>query len=76
MTIKEKILHELDNLNEEELEALYELVQQFLESQETKTAPPTFLERLSRIQIEGPEDFAENIDLYLTGEKQFDPDSH
>jgi hypothetical protein len=76
MSTKEKILHELDNLDEEELDALYELVQQFLETQRAKTTSSPFLEQLSRIQIDGPEDFAENIDLYLTGEKQFDPDSH
>lgn len=76
MTTKEKIPRELDNLDEEELDALYKLVQRFLDAQRANAAAPSFLEQLSRIQIDGPEDFAENIDLYLTGEKQFDPDSH
>lgn len=76
MTTKEKILQELDNLNEEELEAFDKLLQQFLQARREKAAQPTLLEQLSRIQIDGPEDFAENIDLYLTGEKQFAPDLH
>jgi hypothetical protein len=76
MTTKEKILQELDNLNEEELEAFHELVRQFLQTRQEKPAQPSLLERLSRIQIDGPEDFAQNIDLYLSGEKQFDPDPH
>lgn len=76
MTTKEKILQELDNLNEEELEALYQLVQQFLQTWQEKAAQPSLLERLSQIQIDGPEDFAQNIDLYLAGEKQFAPDPH
>jgi hypothetical protein len=76
MTTKEKILCELDNLNEDDLEAFHELVKQFLQTRQQKTIQPSLLERLSHIQIDGPEDFAQNIDLYLTGEKQFDPDSH
>lgn len=76
MTTKEKILQDLDNLNEDELEALHELVRQFLQTRQQKNVQPSLLERLSRIQIDGPEDFAENIDLYLTGEKQFDPAPH
>jgi hypothetical protein len=28
-----------------------------------------FLATLSQIQIDGPEDFAANLDLYLSGEK-------
>ena len=75
MTTKEKILEDIDNLDEDELEAFHELVKQFLQTRQWKPAAPSLLEQLSRIQIDGPEDFAENIDLYLTGEKQFDPNS-
>ena len=70
MSTKELILAELDSLSQEELEELYLLVRQFLETQRQKTAPHSLLERLSQIQIDGPEDFAENLDLYLSGEKQ------
>jgi hypothetical protein len=76
MTTKERILAEIEGLSEEQLEALYALVKQFLQAQRKRPAQPGFLEQLSRIQIDGPEDFAENIDLYLSGEKQFDPNLH
>jgi hypothetical protein len=74
MTTKERILHELDQLDEEELEILYQLIEQLLTARQQEITEPGFLERLAEIQIDGPVDFAENIDLYLTGEKQIDPD--
>lgn len=71
MTTKELLLKELDQLDEEELKALFALIQQFLEQ---RSADPGvgFLERLSEIRIDGPEDFSENFDLYLSGEKSLD----
>jgi hypothetical protein len=71
MTTKELLLKEIDQLGEEELEALFLFIQQFLEQ---RNAAPTvgFLERLSEIRIDGPEDFSENFDLYLSGEKSLD----
>ncbi len=76
MTTKERILHELDRLDDQELESFYRLVEQFLEARQQKTNQPGFLERLAKIQIDGPVDFSENIDLYLTGEKQLDRNLH
>jgi hypothetical protein len=76
MTTKERILYELDRLDEEELEIFYGLVEQFLQARRQEASQPGFLERLATIQIDGPADFAENIDLYLTGEKQLDADLH
>jgi len=32
------------------------------------------MSKLKNIKIDGPEDFAENIDLYLSGEKRIEPD--
>jgi hypothetical protein len=40
MTVKEKILREIDSLSEQELAALYELVQQFLEAQRMESSSP------------------------------------
>jgi hypothetical protein len=31
---------------------------------------PSFMSRIKRIQIEAPEDFAANLDLYVSGEKR------
>jgi hypothetical protein len=45
-------------------------VQRFLDAQRANAATSSFLERLSRIQINGPEDFAENVDLYLLNDPQ------
>ncbi len=71
MTTKDLLLKEIEQLDEEELGVLFALVQQFLE-QRSADQTVGFLERLSEIQIDGPEDFSENFDLYLSGEKSID----
>lgn len=71
MTTRELLLREIEQLNEEELDALFALVQQFLQ-QKGDDENVGFLERLSEITIDGPEDFSENFDLYLSGEKSLD----
>ena len=73
MTTKELLLREIEQLNEEELEALFALVQEFLEQKDNEENVG-FLERLGEITIEGPEDFAENFELYLSGEKSINAD--
>ena len=70
MTAKELIIAELDKLPEAELAELYTLIQRYLHKRKTEASSPALLEQLSRIQIDGPEDFTENIDRYLSGEKQ------
>lgn len=75
MSTKERLLQEIEHLDEEELEALFALVQQFLAEKEP-SAGDDFLLRLGDIQIDGPEDFSENIDLYLSGEKSIDAHLH
>ena len=71
MTTRELLLREIEQLNEEELDALFALVQQFLQ-QKGDDENVGFLERLGEITIDGPEDFSENFDLYLSGEKSLD----
>lgn len=71
MSTKERLLQEIEQLDEEELEALFALVQRFLEER-NDSATVGFLERLSEIHISGPEDLSENFDLYLRGEKSLD----
>ncbi len=67
MTVKELIQAEIDKLSEENLYDLYEIVKQFAskKNQQKKGA----LSKLKSIKIQGPEDFAENIDWYLGGPK-------
>lgn len=71
MSTIERLIQEIEQLDEEELEALFEFVQQFLERRSGER-PVGFLEKLGEIQIDGPEDFSENFDLYLSGEKSID----
>jgi effector-binding domain-containing protein len=75
MTTKELILSEIDVLNEEQLEALYAVIQQFLQVTDKKETAP-LLTQLSQIRIDGPEDFSTNLDMYLSGEKQIDSTVH
>ncbi len=67
MTTKDRLMREIDQLDEDELQALFALIQEFL-AQRVSDDAGTFLERLSNVQIDGPVDFAQNLDLYLAGE--------
>ncbi|MSP12566.1 MAG: hypothetical protein EXR62_06375 [Chloroflexi bacterium] len=69
MTVKDLIYAEIDKLEEENLSELYEVVKHFaqIKSPQHKTGA---LHKLKRIKIQAPEDFAANLDLYLSGEKQ------
>lgn len=68
MTNKEKIYAEIDSISEEYFDELYLLIKKFAE---TKPVPnkPTFMSKLKCIEIDAPEDFTANLDLYLSGEK-------
>ena len=71
MATREEIKSEVEKVPEERLEELYRVVRSF--SRENPSGgKESFLLRLSRIKIEGPEDFAANFDLYLTGETSID----
>lgn len=76
MSTKELLLSKIETMSQAELEELYMVVTEFLQSKRAKPSTSPFLERLGQIQIDGPEDFAENIDLYLNGEKQIAPAVH
>ena len=73
MTLKELINEEIGKIPEENLEEFYEVVKQFtqVKSTEVKTGA---LAKLKRVKIQGPVDFAANLDLYLNGERQLDSD--
>ena len=75
MTTKELIKAEIDTVPEEKLDELYELIKSFVQS---RTGPnkPTLMDSLLEIQIDGPEDFSTNLDLYLSGEKREEPNLH
>lgn len=75
MTVRDMIYGEISKISEENLDELYEVVKHFAQ---TKSNQPRTgaLSKLKRIKIQAPADFAANLDLYLSGEKQLasDPD--
>ncbi len=69
MSVTKELLHQtIDSLDEEHLDEVYLLVQQF-SSTTVKRKKTGLLSRLRHIQIDGPEDFAANSDAYVLGEK-------
>lgn len=72
MTTKERLLKEIEQLDDTELEALFAVVRQFL-AQLPGDDEGNFLEKLGSIQIDGPVDFSENLDEYMSGEKSIEP---
>ena len=71
MVTKEIIKSEIEQVPDECLEELYEVVKLY-SSPKARINGTSFLSKLKSISIEGPEDFAANIDLYLSGEKTID----
>lgn len=63
----ELIKSEIDKIPAESLDEVYELIKKFTNKKHTKGG---ILAKLKQVKIEAPEDFASNIDLYLTGEKK------
>lgn len=73
MTKKELIKAEIDNIDEEDLDEVYLLIKKFASSKQSGKKQ-SLMSQLKKIKIDGPEDFAANLDLYLSGEKQIDSD--
>ena len=77
MSTKELIQAELETLSDEDLEALYTLIKQFIQSkQSAKPQRQSLMAALRSIQIDAPPDFATNLDLYVSGDKRAEPDLH
>ncbi len=68
MNIREEIVEKIQQIPESRLPELYKVVEKLVDE------PPKegFLKRLARIKIDGPPDFAENLDFYMNGEKSLD----
>lgn len=75
MSTKELIQAELDALSDADLDALYALIKQFVQSKRP-AKPRSLMATLRGIQIDAPPDFAANLDLYVSGEKRAEPDLH
>ena len=69
MVTRELVQAELERLNADELSKVYRYIKQ-VEQDKPKTAKKkSLMASLSAIKIEGPQDFAANHDLYVSGEK-------
>jgi hypothetical protein len=75
MTTRELIQAEIAKIPEEKLGELYGVVRAYAAS---RPAPDrrSIMTKLREIHIEGPADFSENLELYLSGEKRVDEDVH
>lgn len=68
MNIREEIVAKIQKLPENVLPEVFE----FVEKMENSEEKPGLLKRLQKIKIQAPPDFAENIDLYMNGEKSIE----
>ncbi|MDQ2920838.1 MAG: hypothetical protein M3R52_04370 [Acidobacteriota bacterium] len=68
MVTKEIIKSEIERVPEDRLEELYEVVKIYSRT-ETENNGDTLFSKLKKISIDGPVDFSENLDMYLSGEK-------
>ena len=75
MTTLELIQVEIGKIPEERLGELYGIIREFAASKPA-TSRPGIMAKLREVRIEAPEDFATNLDLYLSGEKSVGEDIH
>jgi hypothetical protein len=70
MITKELIHAEIENIREEDLDELFQIIRRFAEARASSPRKSGALSKLKQIKIRAPEDFAANLDLYLSGEKR------
>ncbi|MCX7013335.1 MAG: hypothetical protein NTW86_12405 [Candidatus Sumerlaeota bacterium] len=75
MTTREMIQAEIGKIPEDRLSELYGIIRTFVASN-SASSRPGIMTKLRQIRIQGPADFATNLDLYLSGEKSADEDLH
>jgi hypothetical protein len=71
MITQEQLIEDIKSLHDiQSLEQVHQLVLQIKHQKQLKK--PSLMSQLRSIEkINGPSDFAENIDAYLNGDKQF-----
>jgi hypothetical protein len=72
MSKKELILAELDKLSDESLDKLYAVARALVRRDDRTRSSGNLMDKLLSIQIDGPEDFATNLDHYLYGHPKSD----
>jgi len=73
MTTREKLHAEIDALDDRSVLAVFEIVRQYATSRSNERSGD-LLTMLRSVQIDGPVDFSENLDLYMNGEKSVSDD--
>ena len=68
MISKELTKAEIERVPEEHLDDVYSVIKSY-SRRRSQNGGRSLMSKLKDITIDGPEDFAEHIDLYLTGEK-------
>ena len=66
---KDAIKEAVENVPNEQLEALYRHVKELARSNKKKISRETFMEKMRKVRIDAPPDFSRNLDLYMNGEK-------
>ncbi len=72
MTLKELIYAEINKIEEDNLDELYQFVKQLAIAKSATKPKTSLLIKLKCIKIQAPVDFAANIDQYMSGEKNLD----
>jgi hypothetical protein len=72
VTIKELIYEEISKMEEDNLDELYEFVKRFANAKSAAKPELGILSKIKLIKIQAPVDFAANIDLYMSGEKNLE----
>ncbi len=65
MTTKELIYSEIDQIEEVWLRDFYQVVTLFVQSKQPQKKPG-LMTKLRQIHVDAPEDFAANLDIYLS----------
>ncbi len=68
MITREEIVQKIGQIPESRLLEVFEVIEKINKEEEK----PSLMEQLRKIKIEGPPDFAENLDLYMSGEKKIE----
>ena len=72
MTLKALIYAEINKIEEDNLDELYQFVKQLANAKSTAKPKTGILNKLKHIKIQALVDFSTNIDLYMSGEKNLD----
>lgn len=62
---------EISRLDDKDADELYRLVKAFVQTKQ-KTGKSSLMSSLKNIVIDAPQDFASNLELYLSGEKHIE----